>query len=230
MKTCKKGHEYSTDKKACNICAKEYYQKNFTRIKEQKKEYYKKHIDKFKEIERQRRQKKYVKIKKYDIENNYGEIWKDIPGYIDRYKISNHGRVLSLIKQKIIKQRDEFGYKSIGIYDINKKIKRHRVHRLVLLAFLGESSLPVNHKDGIKSNNKLENLEYCTTSENNFHKFRMGLDSRKSFRHNKSKFTEEDILKIKQMIKLGVKNKDIALEFNVDPSLISHIRRGYTHA
>lgn len=57
----------------------------------------------------------------------------------------------------------------------DKKTKRYFVHRLVILTFKEESNLEVNHIDGNKINNKLDNLEYCTRSENQKHAYKIGL-------------------------------------------------------
>jgi hypothetical protein len=110
------------------------------------------------------------------------EIWKDIEGYNGIYQISNLGSVRSLSngftrKSKILKQKlDRNGYKSVSLSK-NSIGKYFAIHRLVALHFLYRSdiSLHVNHKDSIKTNNNLDNLEWVTRSENQKHAFRMGL-------------------------------------------------------
>lgn len=109
------------------------------------------------------------------------EIWKDITGFEGKYQISNLGRVKSLLdknlkhRELIIKQHDMFGYKYVDLYS-KHSYKRYRVHRLVLLTFVGDSKLQVNHINGIKSDNRLCNLEYVTQSENMKHAYRLGLE------------------------------------------------------
>lgn len=93
------------------------------------------------------------------------EIWKNIFGYEGLYQISNHGRVKSLKfgKEKILKSRkDKYGYHQV-ILSKEGKIKNHLIHRLVAYAFIDNpNNLPqVNHKDEDKTNNMVENLEYC---------------------------------------------------------------------
>ena len=98
------------------------------------------------------------------------EIWKTIEGYED-YMASNLGRVKSLKfgKEKILSQFDDKdGYKRIGIYK-NNNIKQTSVHRIIASAFLGNSDLQVNHKNGNRADNRIENLEYVSVRENISH-------------------------------------------------------------
>lgn len=98
------------------------------------------------------------------------EIWKDIDGYEGLYQVSNIGRVRSLkfgkikvLKQEIIKK----GYKRVHLLK-NRKMKGYLVHRLVAEAFIpNNNNLPcVNHKDEDKTNNRIENLEWCDIKYN----------------------------------------------------------------
>jgi len=112
------------------------------------------------------------------------ETWKNIPN-AENYMVSNLGRIKSLDRfvppgrggktkrhrkgQLIRYSIDGSGYAQcrLGFYHIEGLSRK--VHRLVLLAFIGESDLDVNHKDGNKLNNALDNLEYVTKSENHIH-------------------------------------------------------------
>lgn len=99
------------------------------------------------------------------------EIWKDIPDFEGLYQVSNLGRVKSLNynhtkNEKILKNRKgKRGYLYVALWK-NKKRYNFSVHRLVMYGFNGKNNLIINHKDEITSNNKLENLEYCTQKYN----------------------------------------------------------------
>ena len=126
---------------------------------------------------------------------NMEEIWKDIKGYEGLYRVSNLGRVKSLKKRvnfysglyKEIKQRTyreriinlrktNRGYMVVELYK-NGIGKRFSIHRLVAENFIKNSNnLPqVNHIDGNKENNNINNLEWCTGSQNIKHAIKTGL-------------------------------------------------------
>ncbi len=108
------------------------------------------------------------------------ETWKDIQGYEGLYQVSDLGRIRSLgrianakngskqtKKSRILMQEITIhGYCRVRLFDYEGKSKHYAVHRLVLSAFSGEAELPVNHINEIKTDNRLVNLEYCSTKEN----------------------------------------------------------------
>ena len=106
------------------------------------------------------------------------EIWKDIPDYEGLYQVSNLGNIKSLNynntkKEKLLKTKhDKRGYLAI---ELRNKGKRYytRVHRLVAMAFIpNPNNYPqVNHINGIKSDNRVYNLEWCSVSKNTKHAF-----------------------------------------------------------
>lgn len=108
------------------------------------------------------------------------EVWKDIKGYEGRYQVSNTGRIKGLpIDEKFCKKREEVilktfmcgsGYQEV-ILSIHGKRTPKLIHRLVAEAFISnpEGKKEVNHKDGDKCNNNVNNLEWVTPSENQAH-------------------------------------------------------------
>jgi len=156
------------------------------------------------------------------------EVWKDIPNYEGIYQVSNLGRVKSLKfgKERIRKLRlDSTGYYRLNLYE-GGEAKRNSVHRLVMLAFLGESDLDVNHKNGIKTDNRFENLEYCTRSENIQHAYDTGLKtSLKGERHGRSKLTRACVERIKYGHQ-GMTQLAIAKIYGISQRLVRNIRSG----
>lgn len=103
--------------------------------------------------------------------------WKDVKGYEGLYKISKTGVVYSLIKHRNLSySKHKRGYHLV-LLTKNKKHKQHYVHRLVAEAFIPnpQNKIEVNHKDGNKINNSVENLEWCTRVENSEHAYINGL-------------------------------------------------------
>lgn len=113
---------------------------------------------------------------------NLNEIWKDIKGYEGLYQVSNTGKIKSLKfnhsnKEKIIKgNKENLGYLVVTLYKDGNR-KNFKIHRLVAEAFISNpKSLPqVNHIDGNKQNNRIDNLEWCTAKENTIHAHKIGL-------------------------------------------------------
>lgn len=112
------------------------------------------------------------------------EIWKDIVGFEGIYRISNQGRVMSLRcgKTRIMKTFDEGkGYTNVHLHE-NKKGKNHRVSRLVAQHFLPDwdKSLQVDHINGVKTEDHVDNLRMVTCSQNlrSFQKKKKGTASK----------------------------------------------------
>ena len=95
------------------------------------------------------------------------EIWKDVPGYIGLYKVSNYGRLKSVKKQLVLKTCGSGNrYKTVSLCKGMRKT--FRLHRLVAAAFIPnpDNKPCVDHIDGDKSNNRADNLRWVTTKEN----------------------------------------------------------------
>ena len=99
--------------------------------------------------------------------------YKDIKGFEGHYKACSNGTIVSIkdgkVKELSILNRGG-GYKSVNL-SINNKAKSYNIHRLIAETFIpnNENKPTVNHKDGNKENNSIDNLEWATYSENNKH-------------------------------------------------------------
>jgi len=152
------------------------------------------------------------------------EVWKDIPHYEGRYQVSNLGRVRScdrysnnhFWKQQILKLRlaktDNSGYK-VCLWN-NNKCKYYLVARLVASAFYGESNLTVNHIDGNRLNNKVENLEWCSRAEN----IRKGFEDGLYTTQKKTILINKETKVIKEFRSMSLASK----EMNKDVGYISN--------
>lgn len=111
------------------------------------------------------------------------EHWVPVYGYEGRYMISDQARIYSLRTRQIMKPYvNDNGYLVIRLTAKDGTTKIKRVHRLLMLSFVGpDPEKPVvNHKDGVKLNLDLDNLEWATSLENNIHAFNMGLRTNES--------------------------------------------------
>lgn len=97
------------------------------------------------------------------------EVWKPVKGFENKYLVSNLGRFFSLYKNAIMKmQQDKDGYLLICLNN-----KTRRAHRIVADTFIDntENYSQINHINGVKSDNRVENLEWCNQSYNMKHRF-----------------------------------------------------------
>ena len=147
------------------------------------------------------------------------------------YYITDDGKVWSERTQKFLSfQYDKNGYVKVQMRSTDNKSHRYSVHRLVLENFKpveNMENLQVNHIDGNKQNNKLDNLEWCTPSENQKHAFKMGLQkARTGEKSNLSKLTEQDVKKFFELRSQGLTQKEIGNILGCSDSNISAILRG----
>jgi hypothetical protein len=146
--------------------------------------------------------------------------WKKITGW-SAYEVSDtgavrrNGKLLSIFTVK--------GYSSVNLSDFNRR-KSARVHRLVAEAFIDriDGKTTINHIDGDRSNNKVENLEWCTPSENELHSYRV-----LKKRHGMTKIEKSEHSSIKNRFFRGESQASLAIEYKVSRQQIWNIIHGY---
>lgn len=153
------------------------------------------------------------------------EQWKSIIGYEGWYEVSNLGRIKRVKKEDNTYEGRILIPKKKRYIDItlckNGKAHTHRLHKFVAECFIGpRNGLQINHKDGNKHNNIVDNLEYVTAKENSQHARRMGLF--KPFA--KIKYSRIPI--VFDMRKYGFSLKEIGQKFGVGKSCIWSILQG----
>lgn len=169
------------------------------------------------------------------------EQWKPAPGLKGLYEISNVGhfrRTGSTQLRHLV--ADKNGYQtSVAYLGKTNDIKCVKMHRLVVGAFIGEipDGMVVNHKNGLKADNRTENLEVITPAQNSQHSFnvlgRKGRNSNpsKGIDHHNSRFTESDIRKMRALYEKGHTQVEIAKCFQTRQCKISEIvlRKAWKH-
>lgn len=169
------------------------------------------------------------------------EIWKDIKGYEGKYQVSNLGNVKSLerfdkynryVKEKILIPRKHTG----GYLRVGLSRKDFYIHRLVAEAFIPnlKNKKYINHIDGDKTNNNINNLEWCTANENMQHAYYILKYADSDFMSKiancknheiamirKRKLTNKQILEIR---KSKMPENKLAIIYNVSRSYINSIK------
>jgi hypothetical protein len=170
------------------------------------------------------------------------EIWKDIDGYEGYYQVSSYGRTRSLdrtIRNRLYKgvvkkhRKDKNGYCIVNLWG-NSKNKSCKAHRLVAIHFITNigNKPQVNHKDGNKDNNHVDNLEWCDCHENMIHAFKNGLSSNRGEKSSQSRLSNEQVLEIRKMHDSGkCSKKEIGKKFGYSVGGINGIvsRRTWSH-
>jgi hypothetical protein len=173
------------------------------------------------------------------------ECWKPVLGYEDLYQVSDRGRVrriaggMGACLGRILRRRDNgVGYRFVTLYKEGKP--RHRtVHSLVTEAFLGPrpDGLEVNHKNGVRRDNRLGNLEYVTRSENMRHAFDVlgrkagGGGGPRGEDHYCAKLTEVIVKEIRRLhAEGGISRCELARRYGVSDVSIGLVLRRKTWA
>jgi hypothetical protein len=157
---------------------------------------------------------------------------KDIKGYEGLYSITRNGEVYSHISNKYLKPMKVLGYLRVELTK-NRERKTLRIHRLVAMMFIRnpKNKKEVNHINGIKTDNRVENLEWNTAKENMRHAYDNGLKVPNMIcgeRHGNSKLKEKDVIKIRKLLKRGLSQVKIGKLYNVSKSAIGDIKRRNT--
>jgi hypothetical protein len=153
--------------------------------------------------------------------------YNPIPSH-PNYEISVKGTIRK-IQTKAIKSQyiGSTGYYMVT-FVYNRKSKPARVHRLIAEVYIpNPNKLPeINHKNGIKTDNRLRNMEWCTRLDNARHAFKTGLINNTGERNGKSKLKLAEVRQIKRLLKTGLSQEKIAAMFPVTRSTILGIKLG----
>lgn len=171
------------------------------------------------------------------------EIWKDIPGYEGRYQITPSGIIRSLVQANAheggVKNRDvplirkhhlnTSGYPHIRLQkdSIGASIC---VHILVAKTFIpNPNNLPeVNHIDGDKLNNRVENLEWCTSHNNQLHAYQTGLKRRLKLEENPKAILNRE--KVLEIFNSTLTHRELAIKYGVSRTTIGQVKYGLSWA
>lgn len=164
--------------------------------------------------------------------NEYPEIWKPVVGFEERYEVSNLGRLRSVPRKwhtergvaegRLLKTSiDKAGYEQIKLRGSTGNEKSATVHILVAAAFIGPrpEGNRIDHLDADRSNNKLSNLEYVTTSEDirRMYERNGGRPAFKGAGNPMAKVTDQKVRQIRRLAAEGMTYRQLAKEYGITP-------------
>lgn len=162
------------------------------------------------------------------------ETWKQVPGYEGLYDVSDYGRVRRWYGHgecMILRcPHDTYGYRVACLYK-DRNRKPFKIHRLVAMAFVTntKNKKTVNHDDGVKDNNCLENLWWATQGENNKHAYDTGLHGKLLGSDGpNSRYADNEVYDIKILISKGYASGFIRKIFYMPKSTFNSIKSGKT--
>lgn len=153
-----------------------------------------------------------------------------IPNY-ENYMVDELGQIWSLPKKtrkstRLIKPlfHPITGYMHLDLCS-NGKVKKFLVHRLVAITLIPnpDNKPQVNHINGIKTDNRPQNLEWCTPSENQKHSIKIGIRTTKGVKNSQCKLSENDVIYIRNSKERGCV---LAKQFNISQPTICDIQKG----
>ena len=166
------------------------------------------------------------------------EVWKDIKGYEGYYQVSNLGEVRAIghkwqrkgVHKIKLHENNGYGYLMADLHK-NNKSKSIAVHRLVAQAFIPnpENKQQVNHKNGDKTDNRVENLEWATAKENIRHAFDNGLNGYSEYRCQRAREASAKPVKCVETGEVFDSLTDAARKYNIDLGNMSGCVNGYKY-
>lgn len=157
------------------------------------------------------------------------EEWRDIPEYEDIYQVSDQGTVRRVKSGRLLRPRNDNGYLSVSLCVSGKKRNRY-IHRLVLSAFVSNPPIPHahgNHINGDTHDNRLDNLQWCSPTENAIHA-RDRLQRFAGEHNSNAKLSEREAKMVIYLGKMGLSAKEIAHQFDMSVEGVRMILTGRT--
>lgn len=170
------------------------------------------------------------------------EVWKAVVGFEGLYEISDHGNIRKIAPDRMGRKthvgkliKPMMGARGYYIYSFWKDGKPHSklIHSLIMKAFCGdrEDGETINHKNGIKTDNRFSNLEYVPHSENYRHALDvLGFKPPRGEKHHMAKLTDEQVIEIVKRGRNGEKKRHLAREFGIGEAAVGQYIAGKSRA